>query len=115
MTMDRPTALVVLCGLLVTALPACEPTPHAPGQPMSAAPPPSEATVTSLRVFPGELREGLRKVEVIVTVAASAEHPERSMTIVEWVPVVLLRRVAVTAKVGLTPDPLDQGRMTLAL
>jgi hypothetical protein len=100
--------------LVVLLLLACEPQAHDPGGSVVPGALPAEATVKSLRVFPGERREGLRKVEVTVTVATN-EAAERTVIIVEWVPVVLLRRLAVGASVALTPDPLEKGRLTLAL
>jgi hypothetical protein len=93
----------------------CESRAYDPGGALTPQSIPSEAEVSDLKVFPGERREGMRKVEVTVKTIERAGKQSQSLIITEWVPVVLLRRLTVGAKVGLTSDPLDEDRPTLAL
>jgi hypothetical protein len=75
-------------------------------------PTPAEAVVLSVHVYKHEIREGMRKVGVTVEVKGAT--PQK-VTVTEWVPVVLLDRLAVGRTVRLINDPREEDRVTLGL
>jgi hypothetical protein len=101
--------------VLSIAMSGCEPQAYDAGEAFTPESVPAEARVSKLEVFPGERREGMCKVRVTLETIAGGDGGGRSLTITEWVPLVLLRRLAVGAKVGLASDPHDKNRPTLAL
>lgn len=75
-------------------------------------PTPAEAVVVSVHVHKHEIREGMRKVGVTVEVKGATSQ---KVTVTEWVPVVLLDRLAVGRTVRLINDPREEDRVTLGL
>lgn len=109
-TLQQCGSLLLLAGVCLTG--ACAPTDSTGDQVVSMmSDAPVDAVVRSMQVVPGETREGMRLVRA--TVELSGATPQQ-VTITEWVPIVLLGRLAVGASVQLIRDPA-QDRLTIAL
>lgn len=75
---------------------------------------PANATLSSVEIFRGEIREGMRKVRAKLLVDQE-DGSSREIVITEWVPVVLLGRLTEGSQVNLIDDPTQNGRITLGL
>jgi hypothetical protein len=73
----------------------------------------ADAIVSSVETIRFEKRAGMRKVRVRLTVEHKGEAA-KEITIVEWVPVVLLGRLTEGSSVKLINDPVE-GRVTFGL
>lgn len=73
----------------------------------------TDAIVSSVEIFEHEKREGMRRVRVRLIVERKGETA-REIVITEWVPIVLLGRLAVGSSVQLINDPAED-RLTIGL